>query len=128
MWILQSESASPRSLHLDIDIYIYKHIIEGVGWHRERNKPCYRHPSHCAHHDVSAFAETSIAPYPNSLIELFLFNRRKRSRSDWQVYTITGRCQRREGNQSCPSRHVMYAAGFAAAHDRRTFRRTFDDR
>ena len=80
----------------------------------------------CAHHDVPAFAETSITPYPNFLTERFSFNCGNHLRSDLQVHTT---CyyrridHRREGigeerNQSC--RHVMCVAGFAATHDRRT--------
>ena len=70
-----------------------------------------------------AFTETSIKPHPNFLTERFLFNRGKRTRSYWRVHIITGGYQRRgERNQSCC--HVMCAAGFAAAHDHRTFRRT----
>ena len=46
----------------------------------------------CAHHDVPAFAETSVKPYPNFLTEQFLFNRGKRPGSYWRVHTniITG--------------------------------------
>jgi len=70
-----------------------------------------------------AFTETSIKPHPNFLTKRFLFNRGKRTRSYWRVHIITGGYQRRgERNQSCC--HVMCAAGFAAAHDRHTFRRT----
>ena len=85
------------------DIYIYEHMIDGVSG-IERNEPCYHVV--CAHHDA-ALAETSITPYPNFLIERFLFNRGKRPRSGWLVHndTITGGCQK-GGKPVASSRYV----------------------
>jgi hypothetical protein len=47
-----------------------------------------------AHHDVPAFAETSMKPYPNFLTKLFLFDRGKCPRSYWWIHTIAGGYQR----------------------------------
>jgi len=41
----------------------------------------------CAHHDVPAFAETSITPYPSFLTERFSFTCGNSLHSDWQVHT-----------------------------------------
>jgi len=40
----------------------------------------------CAHHDVPAFAETSIIPYPSFLTERFSFNCGNSLHSDWRVH------------------------------------------
>ena len=71
----------------------------------------------CAHHDVPALAETLITPHHcgNHL------------HSDWQVHTTYyyRRIEGRELGRQETSRVVtLCAAGFAAAHDRRTFQLT----